>query len=73
MIGMGKKDFFEGWKKDWEERKEELDTDQAELFRKIRDRKNLEKRLERRMKKVIKEMAEGISEEVYPLKERKRA
>ncbi|KXB05658.1 hypothetical protein AKJ50_00330 [candidate division MSBL1 archaeon SCGC-AAA382A13] len=70
---MDKKDFFEDWKKDWEERKKELDTDQAEFFRKIRDRKNLEKRLERRMEKVIKEMAEGISEEVYPLKERKRA
>ncbi|KXB06184.1 hypothetical protein AKJ51_04085 [candidate division MSBL1 archaeon SCGC-AAA382A20] len=70
---MGKKDFFEDWKKDWKERKEKFDTNQAELFRKIRDRRNLEKRLEKRMEKAVKEMAELISEEVYTLKERKRA
>ena len=45
MIGMGKKDFFEDWKKDWKARKEKFDTNQAELFRKIRDRRNLEKSL----------------------------
>lgn len=73
MIGMNKEESFEEWKKDWKERKEEFNSDQAELFRKIRDRKNLEKRLERRMEKVVKKMAEGISEEVYPLEGKKRA
>ena len=43
-----KKDLFEEWKGDWKERKEEFHTNQAELFRQIRDRKNLEIRLERR-------------------------
>nr|QNO50901.1 hypothetical protein LELLBOIK_00016 [Methanosarcinales archaeon ANME-1 ERB6] len=39
---MKREDFFEEWKEDWEERKEEFHTNQAELFRHIRDRKNLE-------------------------------
>ena len=39
---MKKEEFFEEWKGDWKERKEEFHTNQAELFRHIRDRKNLE-------------------------------
>jgi hypothetical protein len=35
---MKEEDFFEDWKGDWEERKEEFHTNQAELFRRIRDR-----------------------------------
>ena len=65
---MEKKEFFERWKKDWENRKEEFHTDQAELFRGIRSRKNLEIRLERRMEKIMKELSRSISEEVYPIK-----
>ena len=53
---MKKEEFFEEWKEDWEERKEEFHTNQAELFRQIRDRKNLEIRLERRIEKIMKEM-----------------
>lgn len=47
MVEMNKEDFFENWKKDWKDRKEDFDTDQAKVFRKIKDRKNLEKRLEK--------------------------
>ncbi len=65
---MKKEEFFDEWKGDWEERKEEFHTNQAELFRHIRDRKNLEIRLERRMEKIMKELSRGISEEVYPIK-----
>ena len=39
---MKEEEFFEDWKGDWEGRKEEFHTNQAELFRRIRDRKNLE-------------------------------
>ena len=49
---MKKEEFFGEWKGDWNERKEEFHTNQAELFRHIRDRKNLEIRLERRMEKI---------------------
>ncbi len=65
---MEKKEFFEEWKEDWEKRKEEFHTNQAELFRHIRDRKNLEIRLERRMERVMKELSRSISQEVYPLR-----
>ena len=65
---MKREDFFEEWKEDWEGRKEEFHTNQAELFRHIRDRKNLEIRLERRMEKIMKELSRSISEEVYPIK-----
>ena len=50
---MKKEEFFEEWKGDWKERKEEFHTNQAELFRHIRDRKNLEILLERRMEKIM--------------------
>ena len=62
---MEKKEFFEKWKKDWEVRKGEFHTDQTELFRGIRDRKNLEIRLERRIEKIVKELSRSISEDVY--------
>lgn len=39
MLDMDKEDFFEEWKKDWEERKEEFNSYQAELFRRIMGRK----------------------------------
>ena len=65
---MKKEDFFEEWKGDWKEKKEEFHTNQAELFRHIRDRKNLEIRLERRMEKIMKELSRSISEEVYPIR-----
>jgi hypothetical protein len=65
---MRKKEFFEKWKGDWSGRKGEFNTDQAELFRYIRDRENLEIRLERRMERIMKELSKGISQEVYPLK-----
>ncbi len=65
---MEEEDFFEDWKGDWKEKKEDFHTNQAELFRHIRDRKNLEIRLERRMEKVMKELSRSISEEVYPIK-----
>ena len=65
---MEKEDFFEEWKGDWKEKKENFHTNQAELFRHIRDRKNLEIRLERRMEKIMKELSRSISEEVYPIK-----
>lgn len=39
---MEKEEFFEKWKKDWEERKMEFHTNQAKLFREIRGRKNQE-------------------------------
>ena len=39
---MKKEEFFDEWKGDWKERKEEFHTNQAELFRHIMDRKNLE-------------------------------
>lgn len=65
---MEKKEFFEKWKKDWEGRKGEFHIDQAELFRGIRDRKNLEMRLERRMEKIVKELSRSISEEVYSIR-----
>jgi hypothetical protein len=65
---MKEEEFFEDWKGDWEGRKEEFHTNQAELFRRIRDRKNLEIRLERRMERIMKELSRSISEEVYPIK-----
>jgi hypothetical protein len=65
---MKKEEFFEEWKGDWKERKEEFHTNQAELFRHIRARKNLEIRLERRIEKIMKELSRSISEEVYPIK-----
>ena len=65
---MKKEEFFEEWKGDWKERQEEFHTNQAELFRHIRDRKNLEIRLERRIEKIMKELSRSISEEVYPIK-----
>ncbi len=48
--------FFEDWKGDWKERTEDFHTDQAELFRHIRDRNNLEIRLERRIEKIMNEI-----------------
>jgi len=39
---MKKEEFSDEWKGDWEERKGEYSTNQAGLFRQIRDRKNLE-------------------------------
>lgn len=65
---MKKKEFFARWKEDWENRKEDFSSRQAELFREIRDRQNLEIRLERRMEKVMKELSRSVAEEVYPLK-----
>ncbi len=65
---MKEEDFFEEWKRDWKDRTEDFHTNQAELFRHIRDRKNLEIRLERRMEKIMKELSRSISEEVYPIK-----
>lgn len=62
------KEFFEKWKKDWKDRKEEFHTNQFELFKGIRSRENLEIRLERRMEKIMKELSRSISEEVYPIK-----
>lgn len=56
------------WKEDWEDRKEEFSTRQAEMFREIRDRQNLEIRLERRMEKVMKELSRSVAEEVYPIR-----
>ena len=35
---MKKEEFFGEWKGDWNERKEEFHTNQAELFRHIRDK-----------------------------------
>ncbi|MCK4736581.1 MAG: hypothetical protein KAT65_29275 [Methanophagales archaeon] len=35
---MKKEDFFEEWKGDWKERKVKFQTNQAELFRHIRDK-----------------------------------
>jgi hypothetical protein len=64
-----KEKFFEKWVKDWEKNKEKYATDQAELFRMIRDRENLQIRLERRLNKVLKELSKTISEEVYFIKQ----
>jgi len=38
---MKKEEFFEEWKGDWKERQEEFHTNQAELFRHIRDEKKI--------------------------------
>jgi len=66
----GKKEkFFEKWKRDWEKNKEKYATDQAKLFRMIRDRENLQIRLERRLNKILKELSKTISEEVYSIKQ----
>lgn len=37
---------FEEWKEDWEENKDGYEPGQSELFERVRDRKNLEKRVE---------------------------
>ena len=65
---MEKEEFFKEWKKDWRERRGEFHTNQAELLREIRSRKNLEIRLERRMEEIMKKLSRSISEEVYPIK-----
>lgn len=31
---------LEDWKKDWKENQDEFESDQSELFKRIRDRKN---------------------------------
>ncbi|NQE06375.1 hypothetical protein C5S32_10950 [ANME-1 cluster archaeon GoMg1] len=55
---MKREDFFDEWKGDWKGRKEEFHTNQAELFRHVRDRKNLEIRVACSYKKKTGECAQ---------------
>ena len=65
---MEKEEFFEGWKEDWEERKEEFHTNQAELFRQIRDRKNLELHTAQIVVEEIKEVLKKHPEYTFKYK-----
>ncbi|MFB6158048.1 MAG: hypothetical protein ABEJ95_00120 [Candidatus Nanohalobium sp.] len=58
---------FEEWKEDWEENKEEFESGQAELFKRIRDRRDLEKKIERAVEESVKDLSERIADAVYPV------
>jgi len=58
-------DDFETWKNNWEENRDEYEPGQAELFKKIRDRRNLEKRIERAVEDSVKDLSEKIANAVY--------
>ncbi|MFB6180360.1 MAG: hypothetical protein ABEJ93_00625 [Candidatus Nanohalobium sp.] len=58
---------FEEWKEDWQENKEEFESGQAELFKRIRDRRDLEKKIERAVEESVKDLSERIADAVYPV------
>lgn len=60
-------DDFEGWKDDWRENQEEFESGQFELFKRIRDRRNLEKKIEKAVEESVKDLSEKIANAVYPV------
>lgn len=60
-------DDFEDWKDDWRENQEEFESGQFELFNRIRDRRNLEKKIERAVEESVKDLSEKIANAVYPV------
>lgn len=60
-------DDFEGWKDDWEENQEEFESGQFELFKRIRDRRNLERKIEKAVEESVKDLSEKIANAVYPV------
>lgn len=58
---------FEGWKEDWEKNQEEFESGQAELFKRIRNRRNLEKKIEKAVEESVKDLSERIADAVYPV------
>jgi hypothetical protein len=60
-------DDFEGWKDDWRDNQEEFESGQFELFKRIRDRRNLERRIEKAVEESVKDLSEKIANAVYPV------
>lgn len=60
-------DGFEEWKDDWKDNQEEFESGQFELFKRIRDRRNLERKIEKAVEESVKDLSEKIANAVYPV------
>jgi hypothetical protein len=64
-MGEDKVKGWEEWKKGWEKNKDSYKEGQGKIFRRIRERHNLQKRLEQVLQEEIEHLSEKISEAVY--------
>ena len=58
-------DSFEEWKEDWRNNRDVFEENQAEVFKSIRERHNLERRIEKAVEESVKDLSKRIAEAVY--------